>query len=384
MNLLDFIKNFFAPEQSTVYVTQKVLSDLELQLAIEEFAIASAINLVAGAISKCEFRTFAKNKEVRQDEYYLWNVEPNKNQNSSQFLQELVARLLYYNECLVVEVKGQLIIAESFIQREFAVYENYFTCVRRGTMTFDRPFPMSEVLYFRLGNQDIKALLSRLMKGYSQLLSLAIGKYKRSGGRKGIAKVDTAPKGDEKYQTAIDDLFNRQFRAYFDAENAVVHLPKGVEYTEQKGETDRKSTSDVVDITAITREAFDRAAQAFRIPPALLRGDIADVQKATDNFLTFGVDPLCDMLTEEINRKRFGRVAYLAGSYLAIDTTCIKHVDLFAVAVAVDKLIASGMYSIDELRRKLRDIQLNTQWSRKHWITKNYTDIAEPKGGEQT
>lgn len=384
MSLIDLIKSFFAPEQGIVYVTQQAIDSLEMQLAIEDFAIVSAINLVASAVSKCEFRTYSKHKESRKDEYYLWNVEPNVNQNSSQFLQELVTKLLYYNECLVVEVNGQLIIADNFTKNEFAVVESYFSNVVRGTMKFDRLFRMSEVLYFRLGHQDIRLLLSRLINGYNQLLSMAIGKYKRSGGRKAVARVDKAPSGDLKFQEQVDELFSKRFKSYFEAENAVVHLPKGVEYEEQKGESDRKSTSDVVDIAAITKEAFERVAQAFKIPPALLRGDIADIEKQTDNFLTFCIDPLCDMIAEEINRKRFGRAAFLAGNYVDIDTTCIKHIDLFAVAAAVDKLIACGMYDIDELRRKLRDNQLNTVWSKKHWMTKNYTDIEELKGGEVT
>ena len=60
---------------------------------------------------------------------------------------------------------------------------------------------------------------------------------------------------------------------------------------------------------------------------------------------------------------------------LDIDTTCIKHIDIFGVAEKVDKLIACGTYSIDEIRRKLRDTSLNTDWSARHWMTKNYADI---------
>jgi HK97 family phage portal protein len=249
-------------------------------------------------------------------------------------------------------------------------------------MTFNRSFRMSEVLYFKLGNSDIRQLLSNLLKGYNSLLNMAIGKYKRSGGRKAIANVDKIPDGNKELQSKIDDLFNNRFKSYFEAENAVIHLPKGVEYQEQNGEGNKKSTSEMVDISNITREAFERVAQAFKIPPALLRGDIADIEKLTDNFLTFCIDPLCDMMQEEINRKRYGRIAYLAGSYLGIDTTCIRHIDIFAVAEKIDKLIASGTYSIDELRKKLRDTTLNTEWSGKHWITKNYSDINNLEGGE--
>jgi len=90
------------------------------------------------------------------------------------------------------------------------------------------------------------------------------------------------------------------------------------------------------------------------------------------------------MISEEANRKRFGKVAYLSGSYLKIDTTCIKHIDIFSISEAFDKLIASGGYSIDELRIKSGDVPLNKPWSKKHWITKNYQDIeiTDGKGGE--
>ncbi|SKA99807.1 phage portal protein, HK97 family [Caloramator quimbayensis] len=383
MRFFDWIKDFFGIEQSTVYLNQQAITTQEVQLAVRDFAICSAINLISGAISKCEFKTYSNGNEFKGDEYYLWNVEPNKNQNSSQFIQEFISKLLYYNECLVLDINGQLIIADDFTQTEYAVFENIFSNVIRGTMKFDRSFKMSEVLYFKYCNNDIQQLLCNLMTGYNNLLNMAIGKYKRSGGRKGIAKVDKTPSGDSEFQKKVDDLFNNRFKSYFEAENSVIHIPKGVEYIEQNGEGNKKSTSDLVDISKIIEEEFDRVAQAFKIPPALLKGDIADIGKLTDNFLTFCIDPLVDLISEEINRKRYGKKVFLKNSYLKIDTTCIKHIDIFSISEAFDKLVASGGYSIDELRIKAGDIPLNTDFSKKHWMTKNYTDIQTVKGGEE-
>lgn len=382
LKIVDWIKSFFDPDTNTIQLTDNAIATLEAQLAIEDFALISAINLVASTISKCEIKTYFKGKEIIADEHYLWNVEPNINQSSSQFMQELISKLLYYNECLVIEVNGQLIIADSFYQNEYATLENYFTNVSRGTMTFNKSFKMSEVLYFKLSDTDIRPLFKNLMNGYNNLLNLAIGKYKRSGGRKGIARTDKTASGDKELQQKIDDLFENRFKSYFNAENAVLNLPKGIEYEEKGGDSTKKSTSEIVDIQNITKEAFDRAAQALKIPPSLLRGDIADVGEITDNYLTFCIDPIVSMVKEEINRKRYGKVAYLAGTYLRIDTTCIKHIDIFAIAEKIDKLIASGMYSIDALREKLGDTKINADWSEKHWITKNYQDVNNLEGGE--
>lgn len=386
MKFIDWVKDFFGGDQSTVYVNQQAIESLEVQLAIEKFAIDTAINMIASAISKCEFKTYAKASENKAEEYYLWNIEPNKNQNSSQFLQEFIYKLLYNNECLVIEVNGQLIIADSFYQNEFAIVENYFTDVVRGTMSFGRSFKMSEVLYFKLGNSDIRILLSNLLKGYNNLLNMAMNKYKRSGGRKGILDIDSAASNDKNYQKRFDDLMTNRFKSYFEAENAVLPLHKGFSYNEQNGEGSKKSTSEIADIAAITKETFERVAQAFKIPPALLRGDIADIGKLTENFLTFCIDPQVDMISEEINRKRYGKTAFLSGSYLKVDTTCIKHIDIFSISEAFDKLIASGGYSVNELRIKSGDTEINEAWANQHFITKNYQKIEtlglDVKGGE--
>ena len=367
MKIVEFIRDFF-DSKSEILLNEKMI-DISTQIAVQEFAIETAINLISGCISKCEFQTFMNNKEIKEDEYYLWNYEPNKNQNSTEFIQELVSKLLRNNECLIVESNGQLIIADSFNQNEYALVENIFEDVTRKDFTFKRKFRMSEVLYFKLNNKDIRILLSSLMDSYDNLLNLAVGKYKRSGGRKGVIKLDSILKGDETKKKEIEDLFTRKFKNYFEAENAIVDLPKGVEYEEK------------VDIQNLIKEAFERAAQAFKIPPSLLRGDIADIEKITDNFLTFCIDPIVDMISEEINRKRYGKTFVLKGTFIRIDTTCIKHIDIFAIAEKIDKLISTGMYSIDGLRRKVKDIALNEEWSGKHWITKNYSEITQIDSG---
>lgn len=381
MKIIDFIKDIFGSKDEIKLIEK--LSEESTKLAIEEFAINVAINLIAGCISKCEFKTYLENKEVKKDEYYMWNVEPNKNQNSSEFIQEFIYKLLYRNEVLIVEVNNQLIIADSFYQNEYALIENVFENVTRKDFTFNRKFKMSEVLYFKNSNKDIKALISNLNNGYRELLEMAIGKYKRSGGRKGIVDLESAARGTEKEKNDIDDLFNKRFKRYFESENAVLTLPKGVKYIENNGEGSKKSTSEMVDIQNLTKEIFNRVGQGFKIPPALMSGDIADVDKVTNNFLTFGVDPIVDLISEEINRKRYGK-AVLKGSRVEIDTTCIKHIDIFSVAEKIDKLISTGMYSIDGLLEKVGEVPLGTEWSEKHWITKNYSEISQIdlKGGE--
>lgn len=355
-------------------------------LVMEEFTIHAAINLIANCISKCEFKTFIQGQETQGEEHYTWNYEPNVNQNSSQFLQELVTRLLYNNECLVVESQGQLIIAESFAKQEFALNETIFSGVSRKGFTYSRTFNMSEVLYFRLNNQNIRRLLSNLCNGYNALLQDAIDKYEKAGGEKGTLHIDAAATGmkygDRTFEEVYEDLMNNRFKKFFNSRSAVLPLFNGFTYTKQAAEQSKKSTSEMKDITDVLTEIVETVARAFNIPAPLLRGDVSEVDKITKNFLTFCIDPICEMIQTEINRKRCGRVQVQRGTYLKIDTTTIMHIDIFDIAEKIDKLIASGMYCIDELRKKLGDAELNTEESRKHWITKNYTDLQTLEGGD--
>lgn len=351
---------------------------------IREMAFWSAVNLVANAVSKCEIKTFLERKEVKWREYYLWNLEPNKNQNSSVFLHKLIAKLYRNNECLVIEQNGQLLVADDFMRKPYALYDDVFTQVQVEDYTFNRSFLQSEVLYFRLNEENIRKLINGLYESYSKLLVYSMKAYKRSRGTKGIFKYETLPSGGTPEREAFDKLVNEKFGKWLSGDNAVLPLGKGQEFKELEKKT--YSSESTRDIRALVDDVFDFTARAFGIPPALLKGDVQDTSKAVDQLLTFCVDPLVDMLQEEINRKRNGYAGFSQGNYLKIDTKSIKHVDLLSVATAIDKLIGSGSFCVNDIRKAVGDEPIDEEWANQHFITKNYETVENAlkalEGGE--
>ena len=93
-------------------------------------------------------------------------------------------------------------------------------------------------------------------------------------------------------------------------------------------------------------------------------------------FLTFCIEPIADMISEEITRKRYSFAEWKKGNYVEVDTSCINYVDIVDCADKGDKAISSGVTSIDELRPRFRLKQLDTEFSKAHFITKNY-ELAE-------
>lgn len=124
------------------------------------------------------------------------------------------------------------------------------------------------------------------------------------------------------------------------------------------------------------------------MPPSLAKGDVQDTSKAVDEMLTFCLDPLADMLQQEINRKRNGEKLIQNGTCLRINTTKVKHIDIFDIAVSVEKLISSGICTVNMLLRAIGEQRIDEEWADKHFMTKNYADIDEilkkiqEKGGE--
>lgn len=342
---------------------------------IREMAFWSATNLLANAVSKCEFKTYFKNKEIKGKEYYLWNVEPNKNQNSSQFIHKLIAKLYRNNECLVIEQNGQLLVADSFTKTPYALYDDVFSQVRVGDFTFERTFTQSEVLYWKLNEENIRNLINGLYESYSKLISYSMKAYQRSRGTKGIFKYDTLPVAGTEERKAFDALINEKIKKWMDGDNAALPLGSGQEWKELQHKT--YSNENTRDIRAQIDDIFDFTARALGIPPSLLKGDVQDTTKAIDQLLTFGVDPLVDMLQEEINRKRNGYEGFSQGTYLKIDTKSIKHIDLFEIATAIDKLISSGAFCINDIRKAVGDEIIDDDWAWQHWITKNYEKVED-------
>ena len=111
------------------------------------------------------------------------------------------------------------------------------------------------------------------------------------------------------------------------------------------------------------------------MPPTLAKGDVQDTEKAVDEMLTFCLDPLAEMFMQEINRKRSGRSEVLKGTKLQIDTMRVKHIDMFDIATSADKLISSGIYTVNMILRALGEPQMDEDWADQHFITKNYSTV---------
>ena len=117
---------------------------------------------------------------------------------------------------------------------------------------------------------------------------------------------------------------------------------------------------------------FDFIAVAFGIPPSLLKGDTVDTKDAVNNFITFCINPLARLITDEINRKMYGYELYKERTYARLDTSNIKAVDFRDVANSIDLLTRNAALTIDDILRILGKEPIGGDIGGMRFITKNY------------
>lgn len=351
--------------------------DLSEKILVRDLAINTAINLLGNAISLSEFNTYDKGNEDKSNIYYKLNVEPNPNYSASRFWKKFVYRLIYDGEVLIIEQGKNYYVADSFVKETKAFY----TCKYRDVVVDDfslrRSYDESDVLYFKLYERNIVNIVGALYDDYGKLVEYSKASYKKNNAKRGIVNIPTNYPQTEAAKEKLNKLLNDQIQKFYGAENgAVLPLTNGITYEDISSDSYKNST-DSRDIRNLIDDIFDFTAIGFNIPPALLKGSANDLESTVDRFIKFGVEPFCEMIEDEINRKFYSKYSYLNNTYMAIDTSRLKTTNLAQLANVVDVLTRNGVNNIDENRKLLGMEPLRTEESQKRRVTKNYEASEE-------
>ena len=365
------------PEKvTTIEITDQQVRDAAAEVCLRELAFWTCIGKIANALTKCEFRTFYEGREIFGDEYYTWNYEPNRNQNKAEFLSKAIEKLYRENELLIVEsYDGQLLVADSFEATHNTLYGDAYRNVLVDDYQFSRTFHSADVLHWKLNNRNVNKIINGLYGSYSKLIDYSAQSYLKSRGSRGILNISTMAQSEKLFEEKLKKLMNEYFKSFFNSSNAVLPLFEGYKYEDLGSKTYSEGTSR--DIKNQYDDIFDFTARGFSMPPSLAKGDVQDTSKAVEEMLTFCLDPLAEMLQQEINRKRIGKSGVEKGTRLQINTMRVKHIDMFDIATPADKLISSGIYTVNMLLRALGEPQLSDEWANQHFITKNYSTIQD-------
>lgn len=377
-----FFRSFLGGNSERIEISSAEYAEEIESAAIEAYALTTVIDLIVKMLASCELKVFDNNKPVKNMTWYRLNVQPNRNQTASEFWSEVWKKLIFFGEVLIVpRYNSELIIADSFTKTPYVAYDTVFDNIDREGFDLGRK-DMSEVFYLSYQNPQAKIALSAVLKNYSKLINNTGDAVINDSGIKGTLNITQQAQANKlDFEEKFKDLMNNYFRSWFKNKNAVLPLWGGMTFTpsQVKGNA---TTSRVSEYQALFSDAVRRTAAAFGVAPALLTGEVAGIDEALSFTMTSCISPNAEALSTMLTAKNFSMNEVLEGCRIVADVSTIEHTNIFRIAQALDKLIASGMYSVDELREKVGDYAFDEDWSSEHWMTKNYDSIQTVLNGE--
>jgi HK97 family phage portal protein len=357
-----------------------LIADTANRLHMKRLALDTCVSFLGRTISQSEFRVRNGKTFEKNELYYRLNVRPNKNMTASTFWERFIRKLIYDNECLVIQADdGDLLIADGFQHNEYAVYEDAFTDVTVKDYTFKRSFKQSEVIHLKYRNDKLSPLIDGLFADYGDLFGRILNSQKRKNQVRGTVDMDMIGAKTEEQIAKLQEFIDNMYKSIGSKDIAIVPQQKGINYNEiYNGVANGPS---VEEINKVTNGFLNQVAMAFGIPTALIYGEMADVEKQTKNYMLFTVRPLLKKLSDEANVKFFEMSEYLLGR--RIEVKAVSYQSIFDLATSIDKLISSSAFTGNEIRSEVDyedsdDPNLNI-----HHITKNYTKLNESEGGEK-
>lgn len=376
MGLLEFFKR----KDVQFSFDLELFQDVSERAHMRKLALDTCASFIARTISQAEFRVKENGKYTKNELYRKLNLRPNINSTASSFWQKLVYKLIYENECLIIKTDNDdLLIADSFTRKDYAVYEDSFSQVTVNGFTFPNSFKQSEILHIKFANERLSPLIDALYTDYGELFGRMINAQKRKNQIRSTVKIDAMTSKSEEGMANVQDFIDRMYKSFSEKDIAVVPEMSGFEYKEHFS-GGGVSVQSVEEINKVTGGFFDQVAQALGIPLPLIRGDMADVEKVTKNYMMYTIKPLIKKISDEINAKFIEPADYLKGDIVTARVP--NYLDIFDLSNSIDKLRSSGIMNGNEIRTELGLDEVDIPQLNSYFITKNYSDVMPSEGGE--
>ncbi len=346
---------------------------------LKKMALETCINFIGRTISQSDFRFMENGKRQLNDWHYLFNVRPNTDQSAADFWQNFIYKLIYENEVLVILTdSNDLLIADDFTREEYAVFPDIFSKVTVKDYTFQRTFKMDEVLYLTYNNEKLTKFMDGMFDDYANLFSRMMEVSLRKNQIRGMVGLESTQQLTEENRNKLQKLIDKLFNSFRNNSIALVPKLKGFEYDEvASGENTGDS---IEELTKLKRSLINDVANILGIPNALIHGELAEYETSIKAYVRFCNSPIVKKIKDELNAKLITKQAYFDGERVEIFGLTEK--DLIDNAEAVDKLVASGAFTRNEVRELFGKERSEDPELDKFVITKNYQSAGAVEGGE--
>lgn len=348
------------------------------KIALSKLAIEKAVGMISKAIAKSEFIVERNGERVKDDVYWLLNVRPNPNETATDFWIKAIRKLLIESEVVICRMASGLYVADSFERTDVVLipqmYRNIKISSNGKSLNLNTMYSANDVIHLKANNEKIRKYLEKLLKLYDDTIGAMCAAQKLANTPKFKLKTELSmpiikrknPDGTDK-QLTIDQYKAEIVRLIESDDIEILVTSNGLMLDQFKIESTVKSE----EIVKITKEVFEEAAFAFDIPKAVFLGEITEKADSTNEFITYGCSWVVELINDSMNAKLVGKDDFIKGEKLWVDMTRYKHRDIIDCAIGLEKLRGIG-FNFDEIRELVGREALNTEFSQRRVVTKNF------------
>lgn len=363
--------------------------DME-KLNLSKLAIEKAITMIAKAIAKSDILIQTESKEKNKKEYRL-NVQPNDHECGTVFWTEVVKQLLTEQEALIIPLSGKYYRATSWSHTNEVmakrVYKDVMLSCGGENLTIFNTFQSDEVIHLRYDNARIRLYLQNVvgqfdktMDSINAMMQLSSQpRFKLKLGTNALSFREKQADGTDKVMTK--DQYVLKIKKLLTSDTLEVLTEQENASVEQ---LQINTTVKAEELAKMALQINNEVANAFDIPEAVFNGNITEKSDATNEFITYAVSPVAEVINDTLTAYVVGEDDYCSkNEKVMVWLARFKHVDVVDSAVNLDKLRGIGFH-LDEIRGMVGYPLLNTEFSTERALTKNYGGEGSNNAAQET
>ena len=359
------------------------------KLNLSKFGIEKAEGMIAKAIAKSDILLQTKSDQKKELEYRL-NIQPNDNENGTYFWTKVVKTLLREEEAVIIRMGEKYYRVSSWSTNDTVlsgrIYRDIMIENAGKTYKLNKTFLASEVIHLRYENARGRLFLNTVVEQYDKTLNsinammrmVNVPKFKLKIDAQGAYLVEAGKDGKEEKRYTRDEYAKKIKKLLETEELTVLAESQGVLLESM----DIKTSVKAEELSKVANEINNTVAAAYDIPEAVFQGNITEKSDATNEFITYAVGPIAEVINDELTAKLVGADDYAnKKEKVLVWLARFKHVDVVDNASNLDKLRSDG-WSFDEIREMVGYPILDTDFSNARALTKNYSTGEEGEGVE--
>lgn len=332
-------------------------------LHLRQYAVHTVVDRIINVCLLAQFQS-----EDSSNFLYKLNYKPNPYENGNEFKRKIITNMIYNGECVVVKPFDDYYVADSFTYDEKT---KLFTVTTEHS-TIEKTYSVDDVIHVKYNNVKFEEFLRTLRQSYDKLYKRVLEVQMRQQQIRVYAPFKGVSAKNEENNKRFMNFLSGMKKQLENESIAVV--PRQDDYDVEEHSQNYLGRS-AEELGTIENMYVKQVANILQVPPLLFSGDLADTSEHSKNFVRWCVKPIMNEIANEFNAKQ--TKSSLKDNLITVNTIECVYVSEFEMARDVEKMIGSGVWTIDDVLVLLGKKRQKTKDTTRRYLTKNIGIIEQ-------